>query len=188
MIMQLFDADVAKILTIMSMSKGSGFQRKELQERTRMNNVTLDNALRTVLNSGIVKKKKRHFFLNLENDYSKPLSDIVLRQYRELKEPPLDAYFSIIEMVAFLSRFGGVDVYLFGSYSKLVFKETSDIDIALVSDSIGEKEKKAIVKAMQKIEKRHGKTVEMHYFGTNFYKNRKDPLVKDIMTNGVRLI
>jgi len=32
------------------------------------------------------------------------------------------------------------------------------------------------------------KSIEIHYFKTNFYKNKKDPLVKDILRNGVKLL
>ena len=81
-----------------------------------------------------------------------------------------------------------MSVYLFGSYAKLVFKETSDIDIAIVSDKVAAGDKKVINGLIQKMESRYGKNIEMHYFGKNFYKNKKDPLVKDILKNGIKLI
>ena len=73
--------------------------------------------------------------------------------------------------------------YLFGSYSKLIYKDTSDIDIALL-DSM-EKYSKII----GKLERKYGKRIEAHYFEKKeFYRNKKDPLVKDILKNGIRLV
>jgi len=186
MIAQIFDSSAFKILTVMSLSKGSRFQRKELKERTRMNNVILDKALQTLLNSDVIKKEDRYFAFNLENKYAKQVSEMLLQQYKELKELPLDVYFSISDFVSFLSRVK-LEAYLFGSYSKLVFKESSDIDLAVISDSINGY-KKEISKFIQKIEKKYEKTIELHYFGSEFYKNKKDPLVNEILKNGIRLI
>jgi len=186
MIAQIFDGNAFKILTVMSLSKGSRFQRKELKERTRMNNVILDKTLQTLLNSGVIKKEVKYFALNLENKYAKQFSEMLLQQYKDLKELPLNAYFSIADAVSFLSRLK-LEVFLFGSYSKLIFKETSDIDLAIISETISG-HKKEISGFFQKIEKRYGKTIELHYFGSDFYKNRKDPLVNEILKNGVKLI
>ncbi|MFZ3077544.1 MAG: nucleotidyltransferase domain-containing protein [Candidatus Aenigmatarchaeota archaeon] len=186
MIAQIFDSNAFKILAVMSLSRGSRFQRKELKERTRMNNVILDKSLQTLLNSGIIKKEDRYFVFNLENRYAKQVSEMLLQQYRDLKDIPLNVYFSITEIILFLSRFK-LEVYLFGSYAKLIFKETSDIDLTVISDSINE-HKKEISKFIQKIERKYGKTIELHYFGSDFYKNKKDPIVNEILKNGVKLI
>ncbi len=186
MIAQIFDSNTFKILTVMSLSRGSRFQRKELKDRTRMNNVILDKTLQMLFNSGIIKKEGKYFAFNLENKYAKQISELLLQQYRELKELPLNAYFSISDAVSFLSRFK-LELFLFGSYSKLIFKETSDIDLAVISDTIGG-HKKEISKNLQKIERKYGKTIELHYFGSDFHKNRKDPIVSEILKNGIKLI
>lgn len=174
-------------MTVISLSKGSRFQRKELKKRTFMNNVTLDRTLALLLNTGIIARKNRYFFLNLENETAKQMTEIIHRQYRQLREIPLDAYFSITDTISYLSRFKNIDVYLFGSYSKLIFRETSDIDIAIISDSIAEN-KKEIQNSVQKTGKRYKKTIEIHYFENVFYKNKKDPLVAEILRNGIKLI
>lgn len=183
----ILDNDAFRVMTVISLSRGSRFHRKELKERTAMNNVTIDKTLALLLNSGLIAKKNRCFFLNLENEHAKEISEIILKQYRQLREIPLNAYFSITDLVLYLSRFKNLDVYIFGSYSKLVFRETSDIDIAIISDSTGEN-KKEIQKAVQKTEKKYKKRIEIHYFGSGFYKNKKDPLVAEILRNGIKLI
>lgn len=186
MLTNIFNINVLKILTVISISRGSKFQRKELKERTRMNNAVLDTALVELVNSGILIRDKRHFFLNLENADAKQISDIALGQYKRLKELPFGVYFSIIDIASVLGKFKRIKAYLFGSYSKLVFKETSDIDIAIVSDCL--REDRGVLAAMRKIEKRYKKPIELHYFSADFYKNKKDPLVKEILKNGVGLI
>ena len=77
------------------------------------------------------------------------------------------------------------DVYLFGSYAKLIFSESSDVDIAIVSNQINKKEADKVIK---KLEKKHKKEIELHYFTRNFYKNKRDPLVKEILQHGIKMI
>lgn len=186
MIVQIFDRDTLEVLTVFSISPGSKFLRKELKERTKLNNANLDNAINTLLNSGLIKKEKRMLSLNIEN--AKQITKLIGEEYKRLNELPLDAYFSIVNLVFFLSKLKGSDVYLFGSYAKLIFKETSDIDIAIVSDRMNNKDKQELNKLIQKLESRYGRKMEIHYFGKNFYKNKKDPLVRDILKNSIKLI
>ena len=186
MIAPIFNKDILEVLTVFSISPGSKFLRKELKERTKLNNVNLDNALNALLNSNLIKKEKRFLSLNFEN--AKPIISLVSEQYKQLRELPLDVYFSITNLIFLLSKLRGIDVFLFGSYAKLVYKETSDIDIAIVYNKITNNGKKEISKLIQKLESRYKKKIEFHYFGMNFYKNKKDPLVQEIIKNGLKLI
>ena len=94
----------------------------------------------------------------------------------------MDVYFLIND---FISEIEDIDIYLFGSYSKLVYKENSDIDLAVLDNSIN---KTKINKIVRKLENKYKKEIEIHYFDKNlFYKNKKDPLIKDIITNGIKL-
>ena len=188
MISQLFNSDVLKILTVFSISPGSKFYRKELKERTQLNNVNLDNGINILLSSKIITKKGRFLFLNFDNENTKQIIHLVSSQYKLLKEIPLNVYFPVIDIVSFLSKFRFIDVYLFGSFAKLVFEETSDIDIAVISDRIHVKEKRDFRRLIQKLELKYKKKIEVHYFGKDFYKNRKDPFVKEILKNGVKLL
>ena len=186
MIAPIFNKDILEVLTVFSISPGSKFLRKELKERTKLNNVNLDNALNALLNSNLIKKEKRFLSLNFEN--AKPIISLVSEQYKQLRELPLDVYFSITNLIFLLSKLRGIDVFLFGSYAKLVYKETSDIDIAIVYNKITNNGKKEISKLIQKLESRYKKKIEFHYFGMNFYKNKKDSLVQEIIKNGLKLI
>ena len=186
MIVQIFNKDILEILTIFSISPGSKFTRRELKERTKLNNANLDNAINILLNANMIRKEKRLLSLNFDN--AKELIKLVSNEYRQLRELPLVVYFSIINLIFLVSKLKGIDVYLFGSYAKLIFKEKSDIDIAIVSDKITDIEKKELNNLIQKLEAKYGKKIEVHYFSMNFYKNKKDHLVQEIIRNGLKLI
>lgn len=182
MISIALDKDIAKILSIFALSKGSRFNRNEILNKTKLNNVPLDNALSRLINSRILNKERNYYSMNFDNQDGKKIIEILSSQYKQLKEMPLEAYFSILEMVNILSTKKDIEVYLFGSYSKLIFKAGSDIDIAVLSD-------KKITANISKIEKKYGRSIEIHHFSKKeFYRNKKDPLVKDILKNGVKLI
>lgn len=186
MIVQIFNKDVLEVLTVFSISPGSKFLRKELKEKTKLNNINLDNAINILLNSDLIKKEKRLLSLNFHN--AKEIIRLISNEYKILRELPLDVYFSIINLLFFLSKLKGTHAYLFGSYAKLVYKETSDIDILILSDKITANEKKEINKLIQKLDSKYGKKIEVHYFGMNFYKNKNDPFVEETLKNGLRLI
>ena len=76
-------------------------------------------------------------------------------------------------------------IVLFGSFRNGEDLSTSDVDIAIVSNQINKKEADKVIK---KLEKKHKKEIELHYFTRNFYKNKRDPLVKEILQHGIKMI
>lgn len=187
MIELIFDKDCFKVLSLFSISPGSGFRRTQIKEKTLLNNVPLDKALAKLLKTKVLRVEKNIYRIDFENEYSKKVLDIVTKQHKELKELPLNVYFLIIDLVDYLSTRKRIDVYLFGSYSKLIYREKSDVDIAVLGPE--DMNMEMLAKISKKLEKSYGKHVEIHDFvKDDFYKNKKDPLVKDILQNGVRLI
>jgi len=187
MINQIFNNDIFKILTLFSLSPGSRFNRKTVKEKTRMNNMPLDNALAKLMSGSILKKAENYYSINLEDERAKQIIQIVSKEYKNLRELPLDVYFLLADLVDGLSQIKNIQVYLFGSYSKLVYSDKSDVDIAIISNDALDKER--VEKIIAKVEKSYKKNVEVHYFdGSAFYKNEKDPLVKGIIKDGVILI
>jgi predicted nucleotidyltransferase len=187
MISQIFNQDTYKILSLFSLSPGSRFNRKEIKEKTRLNNVPLDKALLKLLSSGVLARKGNYYSVNFENPSSRAIIEMCSKQYRQLREIPFDVYLLVLDLTAELSLHKGVDAYLFGSYSKLVYTENSDIDIAILA--AGRLEKNRITKAVAKLEKLYGKRIETHYFDKpGFYGGKKDPLVKGILRDGIRLV
>ena len=188
MISQLFHQDCFKVLSLYALSPGSRFNRTEIKQRTKLHNVSIDKALLLLLNSGILKKERRYHSLNFENEYTPKIMDIGRKQYRELRELPLTIYYLLLEIVMSLSLLKNVELYLFGSYAKLIHTEKSDVDIAIVHTR-DFKNKEVIATIIPKIERVYDRKIEIHYFEKEaFYKNKKDLLIKGILKDGIRLI
>jgi len=51
MILNLFDLSVAKVLTVFSLAPGIKLRRKEIKEKTKLTNLTLDKTLNVLSNS-----------------------------------------------------------------------------------------------------------------------------------------
>lgn len=187
MITNIFSKNSLKILTLFGLSPGSKFNRNDIKDKTILNNVPLDKELNTLVNSNILIKTKNYYSLNFEFEYTKTIIEIIQKQFRQLKELPLNIYYIIVDIVDYLSSKKGLDVYLFGSYSKLIFTNKSDIDIAIIYEN--KINKKDIDEFILKLEKKYEKIVEIHLFkDKEFYKNKKDPLIASILKDGVKLI
>jgi|SRR5271157_2328071 len=189
MIEMIFDKDCFKILSLFSISPGSGFRRTQIKEKTLLNNVPLDKALTRLMITNILRNDKNIYRINFENEYSKKVVEIVSKQHKDMKELPLNVYFLIIDLVDYLSAMKrkSIEVYLFGSYSKLIYREKSDVDIAVLGPE--DLDIDAISEISKKLENKYDKHIELHEFVKGeFYKNKRDPLVNDILTNGIRLI
>ncbi len=190
MIGQIFDGGSFKVLALFALSPGSRFRRKEIKDMTRMNNAPLDNALSKLASSGVIKSENGFYSLNLESGYREPLMKLVSSQHAELKNLPLNVYLLLADAVAALSTVKGLEAWLFGSYSKLIYTEKSDVDVALLVPSPDEfKHKERVKNILRKLEKHYGKKIEAHFFDTRaFYRNKKDPLVNGILKDGVRIL
>ncbi len=187
MISLIFTPDCYKILILFSLSPGSRFNRKEIKEKTKLNNVPLDKALSQIIASGVAKRERNYYYLNIADKSAKELLEICQHQYQQLRELPLAVFYLLTDLTNSTPFLKGNEVWLFGSYAKLVYKENSDIDIAVLHSQ--EIRKEGINKTVAKLEKIYNKKIEIHYFEkTGFYKNKKDLLVKGILRDGVRLI
>ncbi len=181
MIAPIFTLDCFKILTLFSLSPGSRYRRNEIKLKTKMNNVPLDKALSQLVYSGIIKKEG-YYSINFEHQNYKPFLEICSKQFKSLRELPLEVYYLLLDLVYLFSVVKKVELYLFGSYAKLVYRENSDVDLAVLSEG-----KPRIPVA--KLEKLYGKKIEIHYFSKKeFYTHKRDPLVKNILKDGIRLI
>ncbi len=189
MISQIFDGGSFRVLALFAISPGSRFRRKEIKDRTRMNNAPLDNALSKLVSSGVIKSENGFYYsLNMESVYLEPLMKLISSQHTELKKLPLSVYLLLADAVAALSTVKRPEAWLFGSYSKLVYTEKSDVDIALLVPPEF-KHKERIKNILRKLEKHYGKKIEAHFFDAHaFYRNKKDPLVNGILKDGVRIL
>ena len=186
MISQVFTQDSFKIMTLFSLSSGSRFNRTEIKKRVFLHNVPLDKALLRLISSEILKKERNYYSVNFENEKARILLETCTWQYKQLKELPLAVFYLLIDCMYGLSLIKGIEIYLFGSYAKLVYRENSDIDIAILYTQ--EILRKKIIEIFTPLEKTYDKKVELHYFSkVDFYKNKKDPLVRSILKDGVFL-
>ena len=189
MISQIFTQDAFKLLTLFSLSPGSRFKRKELKERTILNNVPLDKALQRLLSSKLLIKEGTYYSLNFESEYAKYFIAICAKQHKQIRRLPLKIYFLLLDFIFQASLCKSIEVYLFGSYSKLVFSEKSDVDIAVLTSPNAKEAKGALLAAAAKFGKSYDKEVQLHFFDRkSFYSNKRDPLVAEIIRNGIRLI
>jgi predicted nucleotidyltransferase len=193
MISTLIERNIAKIIALFLLSPGSKYTRKEIKEKTGMNNVPLDKALKKLLKTEMLKEEKNLLGLNpAEPEEAKKLKEIITADYRDkLNFVTLKIFYIILEASDKLSCIKEVkELVLFGSYAKLIYSEKSDIDFAVFLDKkIKNKEKteRKILKEMSKIEKRHKKKIEIHFFSEEDKKHKEDPLIKDILKNGRKI-
>ena len=186
MITDVFNRDIAKILTLFSVSPGSSFTRNEIKEKTLLNNVPLDNSINVLLSNDILLKERRFLKLNFDNKNLTMLMDLVKKEHLRFKQIPLKIYYMLLEISSSFSNIKGITkIYLFGSYAKLIYTKKSDIDLAVIL----EKEDKELVnklkKSIKKIEKKYDKNVEPHFFEKKDM-GQKDPLINEILRNGIK--
>ena len=99
----------------------------------------------------------------------KAVEDIVIR-YVELVKKKLNVH----------------SAYLYGSYAKGTYTEDSDIDIAIVADEFSGDKVKDILTLM-KIRREIDNRIEPHPFRSDDF-DVSNPFVKDIMSNGIRIM
>lgn len=187
MITDIFDRNIIKILTLFSITPGSKFTRKEIKDKTLLHNVPLDEALTILLNNKILLKEKRFFSLNFENENTKNVVETVKKEYVRFKEIPLKIYYLLIDICSSLSALDQIkNIYLFGSFAKLIYTEKSDIDLAIVLKIEDKNLIEKIRKEIGKIERKYQKPIEGHFFEEKDL-SKKDPLIKEIKKNNVVL-
>jgi len=187
MIIDIFDKNTSKVLTLFSISPGSKFTRNEIKGKTFLYNLPLDRAILSLLKNKILIKEKRLLSLNFENRYTKNIIEIMQKEYLKFKEIPLKIYYILNDISSDLSKKIEIKtIYLFGSYAKLVYTEKSDIDLAVILRKENENIIKEIKRIIAKIEKKYGKVIEMHFFKEKDMK-QKDNILKDILRNNIML-
>ncbi len=188
MLINIIDKNCVKILLFLAISPGSRYMRKEIKEYTKMNNVLLDIALTKLNLLKMINKDRKIYSLNLENSVIK----LILEERKKIARLPIRIQFIILESVETISRFKKIkNIILFGSYSKIVFHENSDIDLAIIIEDRLESKielERQIFPLLKRLSKKYRKEIEAHYFHESDLKHKEDPLIKDILRNGISLI
>jgi len=187
MILDILDRNIVKILALFSISPGSKFTRNEIKEKTLLYNTPLDLTLTTLINNNLLIKEKRFISLNWENDSLKSIIEIFKKEHTRFKELPLNIYFILLDISYRLSSIKKIEnIFLFGSFAKLIHTEKSDVDLAIILKKENKELIKNIKKEINKIEKKYHKTIEEHFFEKKDL-NKSDPLIKEIKRNNVVL-
>ena len=190
MITNLLNKNLAKIITYLAISPGSRYSRKELKDKTKLNNIPLDESLSKLLIIKIIKKEKNLYSLKLEQESTKNLIEIIKSEYNKYNLS-YEMFNILLETIDKLSKYRQIqNIILFGSYAKLIHTDRSDIDIAIISsEAIKDKLKKKITNAIEQISKKDNKKIDLKFFTNEEIKdNQSDPLIKDILRNGKSLI
>ena len=188
MILNLIDKNHAKILLFLAVSPGSRYSRKEIKEKTGMNNVPLDNSLNALINLKLINEENKIYSLNLENEIVQQL----MKEKRKIFNLPLKVQFILLDFIDYALNLKSINrIILFGSSSKLIFSEKSDIDIAVIfADKIKNREKaeKKISAFEDKLSKKYRKEIQSHFFLEKDLERKEDTLIRDILRNGIFLI
>lgn len=195
MILNLLGKNSVKILALFLLSPGSRHQRKEIKEKTKMNNIPLDKTLIKLTKLGFLKEEKNLYLLNPEEtEEIKSIKNIMLKDFKySLNFLPLGIFYILIEIAEKLSEIREIkQVLLFGSYAKLVYSNDSDVDLAIVLNKETDKNRrekleKKISKIAEKQAKKAEKQIELHFFTEDDMK-AKDPLIKEILRNGREIL
>ena len=78
----ILDKNLAKILSFFLISPGSKYNRKDIKEKTKMNNIPLDNALQRLLALKLINKNKQFYFLNFNIEENKNIFSIISDEYK----------------------------------------------------------------------------------------------------------
>lgn len=184
MIINLINKNSAKVILLFSTSPGRKYLRKEIKEKTEINNVPLDASLAELLNLKMIMKKGKIYSLNLENN----LVSQIFEELKEMSYIPLKIKFMLNDFVFYVSKIKGINnIILFGSYAKLIFSDKSDIDIVVICESKSEMESK-VVPIADRLSKEYKKNIHVNFFSEQDLKHKKDPLIKDILRNGKRIL
>ncbi len=187
MITDIFDINTVKIMTLFSVSPGSKFTRKEIKEKTMLNNLPLDGALAVLLKNKILMKEKRLLSINFESNMAKAILEVAKKEHLRFKEIPLKIFYLLIDISESFSKVNGIDnIYLFGSYAKLIYTEKSDVDLAIILRKEDNNLIKKVKDEIRKMEKKYGKTIQEHFFGKKDLKEN-DPIIREIKRNGIAL-
>lgn len=182
----LLDKGAMRVLTVFSLSPGSRLNRQSLKKQSMLSNVILNKTINKLVNANVLARNRNLLVLNLANKDADRIMGMVSESYNKFRRLPLKEYFMLVDIITAFMKLKGIgDVYLFGSYAKLVFRESSDIDLAFVSDNIQEKPLERIA---AKLEKKYGKRIEIHMFSSKFYRSKRDPLVREILRDGIRIV
>jgi len=177
-----------KILYLFSEVPGKSLTRKEIQKLTKLANNPLNNSLGFLVRSKILIKEKRFYRLNFENKEVSQIIELFGKEKKKLRNLSFDVWLILFELIAkLIEKIEIKNIYLFGSYAKLISHSKSDIDIAIILKKRIIKIDVIIERIASKIEDKFNKKIQIHIFEEKEF-NKKGKLVRDILRDGIKII
>jgi predicted nucleotidyltransferase len=177
-----------KIIYLFCEAPGKSLTRKEIQMLTKLANNPLNQSLKFLTRCGILRKEKRLYRLNFENEDVEDLVEFFKKERTKLKNLPYTIWLVLFDLTTkLISKLDVKKLYLFGSHAKLIAHSKSDIDIALVIEKREPKIDLIVEKIVSKIEETFDKKIQVHLFEAKEFK-KKSGLVKEILRDSIKII
>jgi len=177
-----------KILYLFSEVPGKSLSRKEILKLTKLANNPLDNSLKYLVNSKILVKERKKYKLNFENEFVEVINNLFKKERAKLRNLSYTIWLILFEFITkLLNKIDVKEIYLFGSYAKLVYNEKSDLDICVVVEKRMPEIDFKIEKIVSSIEKKFDKKLQIHLFEEKEFKKRSK-IVREISEDGIKLV
>ena len=182
---------VWRILILLAGAPGKSLSRSEIREHSKLGNNPLSLSLRTLKKFKIINEKKigksLYYNLDLTNEFVSDILRVIEDERKNLNNLPYRFSLILRELTRKLIDTIEVEkVFLFGSVAKRIYREDSDIDIAVVG-KFNAGEKLRVAEFLEEIEDRFKKKIQIHYFTEKEF-TKKDKLVMEILRDGVELL
>lgn len=184
---------VWRILLLYSYAPGKGLYRDEIKKMSKLANMPLDMALNRLIQFGILIKGGRVYKIDNSNKYTEKIFDIINNIKKDLRGL---SYNTILILHEFVRSTLDIPFYikemmLFGSRAKLIPAQDSDFDICIITREKDMKKETELENTCEKIEKNFDVNFQLHFFTENEWsegRKKKDPLIEEIIKDGVRLL
>lgn len=176
-----------KILKLFSLAPGKMLTRKEIKGFTRLSNMPLDMAIKRLINENILIEKKRLLMLNLSDEKTKVIIDLIKKEQELIREIPYSIWSMLFDFIISLEKTKFKKAFLFGSYAKHIAREDSDIDIALIIEKRRKEQEFLVEDIAGKIKEKYKKNIQLHYFEEKDFEEGKGTLLKEIREEGIRI-
>ncbi|MFZ3077993.1 MAG: nucleotidyltransferase domain-containing protein [Candidatus Aenigmatarchaeota archaeon] len=185
---------VWRVLSVLAEAPGQGITKEEIKKTTKLGGNSIFESIKILLKSDMVASgkagKKTFYRMNMSNKYSRLVSEIIQNERRDLNNMNLKIVTILREYVRQI--YDSMDiaaVYVFGSMVKNSYREDSDIDIAIITEKdISAKDRIALEKIGEGIEKRFGREMQPHFFTEKEFRKSEGGIAEQVKRDGITLI
>lgn len=182
-----------RILLLMAESPGSRLTRAEIKKFTCLGNNAITESMKDLLIHNIMnarKNGKTSYGLDMADEMTKQILLLCEMERKRLNGIPYSFSLILREYVRIILAISApLRIILFGSVAKRVYREDSDIDIAIIfDDELKTQARLDMEGAADRLKKRFGKEIQQHIFTVKEFEISKDKLVLEIRRDGIDLL